>query len=100
LERFNQELKRRTRVVRIFPNDESCLRLVGMLCMEQSEQWQTGYRYLTMEPSTMPVDEPEKELSVTYVVYPLFRYASLRLHHITKVRADEFTQLFGLDSKI
>jgi transposase-like protein len=68
LERFNQELKRRTRVVRIFPNDESCLRLVGMLCMEQSEQWQTGYRYLTMEPSTMTVDEPEKELSVTYVV--------------------------------
>jgi len=36
--------------------------------MEQSEQWQTGYRYLTMEPSTMTVDEPEKELSVTYVV--------------------------------
>jgi len=32
-------------------------------------------------------------------VYPLFRYASLRLHHITKVREDEFTQLFGLDFK-
>jgi hypothetical protein len=39
LERFNQELKRRTRVVRIFPNPDACLRLVTALCVEQSEEW-------------------------------------------------------------
>jgi putative transposase len=49
LERFNQELKRRTRVVRIFPNRESCLRLVTALAVEQSEEWLTGRRYLDME---------------------------------------------------
>jgi transposase-like protein len=48
LERLNQEIKRRTRVVRIFPNRESCLRLVTALCVEQSEEWVTGRRYLDM----------------------------------------------------
>ncbi len=42
LERVNQELKRRSRVVRIFPNDNSCLRLLGAICQEISEGW--GYR--------------------------------------------------------
>jgi putative transposase len=46
LERLNQEIKRRTRVVRIFPNKESCLRLVTALAVEQSEEWITGRRYL------------------------------------------------------
>ncbi len=49
LERFNQEIKRRTRVVRIFPNREACLRLVSALAVEQSEEWLTGRRYLDME---------------------------------------------------
>jgi putative transposase len=49
LERLNQEIKRRTRVVRIFPNRESCLRLVTAVAMEQSEEWITGRRYLDME---------------------------------------------------
>jgi transposase-like protein len=49
LERLNQEIKRRTRVVRIFPNRESCLRLVTALAIEQSEEWVTGRRYLDME---------------------------------------------------
>ena len=48
LERLNQEIKRRTRVVRIFPNKESCLRLVTALAVEQSEEWITGRRYLDM----------------------------------------------------
>lgn len=39
LERFNQELKRRSRVVRIFPNEQSCLRLLTALCQETSESW-------------------------------------------------------------
>jgi putative transposase len=49
LERFNQEIKRRTRVVRIFPNREACLRLITALAVEQSEEWVTGRRYLDME---------------------------------------------------
>jgi putative transposase len=49
LERLNQEIKRRSRVVRIFPNRESCLRLVTALAVEQSEEWITGRRYLDMQ---------------------------------------------------
>jgi transposase-like protein len=49
LERFNQEVKRRTRVVRIFPNRQACLRLVTALAVETSEEWLTGRRYLDME---------------------------------------------------
>lgn len=48
LERLNQELKRRTRVIRIFPNRDACLRLVTALCMEQSEEWESGWQYLDM----------------------------------------------------
>ena len=48
LERLNQEIKRRTRVVRIFPNRGACLRLVSALAVEQSEEWLTGRRYLDM----------------------------------------------------
>jgi putative transposase len=49
LERLNQEIKRRTRVVRIFPNRESCLRLVTALAVEVSEEWVTGRRYLDID---------------------------------------------------
>lgn len=48
LERFNEEIKRRTHVVRNFPNAESCLRLVRALAAEQHEEWQEGSRYLNM----------------------------------------------------
>jgi putative transposase len=48
LERFNQELKRRTQVVRIFPNEHSCIRLVSALAMEENETWMER-KYLTME---------------------------------------------------
>ena len=49
LERFNQEIKRRSRVVRIFPNRQACLRLVTALAVETSEEWLTGRRYLDIE---------------------------------------------------
>ncbi len=48
-ERFNQEIKRRTRVVRIFPGRQSAVRLIGAVCMEQSEEWETGRRYLDVD---------------------------------------------------
>jgi putative transposase len=60
MERLSQELKRRTRVVRIFPNRESCLRLVTALAMEQSDEWISRRRYLDVgllsdDPPVVPV---------------------------------------------
>jgi transposase-like protein len=51
LERVNQELKRRTRVARVFPNESSLLRLVSALLAEISEDWETGKIYLNLVPS-------------------------------------------------
>ena len=48
LARLNEEIKRRTRVVRIFPNTESCLRLIRALCVETHETWLEDNRYLNM----------------------------------------------------
>jgi transposase-like protein len=48
LERLNEEIKRRTRVVRIFPNVDSCLRLIRALCVETHETWLEDNRYLNM----------------------------------------------------
>jgi putative transposase len=50
LERIMEEIKRRTLVVRIFPNTESCLRLVRALTVEMHENWIEAIRYLNMEP--------------------------------------------------
>jgi putative transposase len=66
LERLNQEIKRRTRVVRIFPNSEACLRLISALCIEQSEEWTSGKSYLNMEELidfSMTAERKEVELT-------------------------------------
>jgi putative transposase len=47
LERVNKEVRRRTRVVGIFPNEAACLRLASAVLMEISETWETGKVYLT-----------------------------------------------------
>ena len=44
IERFNREIKRRSRVVRIFPNTDSCLRLVSAILIEFNDDWSTGRR--------------------------------------------------------
>lgn len=49
LERLNQEIKRRTHVVRIFPNEKSCLRLIRALAVETHEHWIEATRYLNMD---------------------------------------------------
>lgn len=49
LERLNEEIRRRTKVIRIFPNRQSCLRMITALCMEKDEEWTTGNIYLNME---------------------------------------------------
>lgn len=48
LERLNEEIKRRTRVAGLFPNEASALRLVSAVLMEISEDWESGRKYLTM----------------------------------------------------
>ena len=52
LERLNEEIRRRTYVVRIFPNTESCLRLVRALAVETNENWMEANRYLNMDDLT------------------------------------------------
>lgn len=47
-ERLNEEVRRRERVIRIFPNEDSAVRLIGALLAEQHETWSTGKRYLDM----------------------------------------------------
>ena len=48
IERLNREIKRRTRVATLFPNESSLLRLVSAILSETSEEWETGRRYLPM----------------------------------------------------
>ena len=45
----NQEIRRRTRVVRLFPNEASLLRLVSAMLAEKSEDWESGKAYINME---------------------------------------------------
>jgi transposase-like protein len=56
LERQNQELKRRTRVVRVFPNEGSCLRLVTALLMETTQEWMEKM-YLHMDEGMPAADQ-------------------------------------------
>jgi len=48
MQRLNEEVRRRERVIRILPNRESAIRLLGAVLMERHEQWTTGHRYLDM----------------------------------------------------
>jgi putative transposase len=63
LERINQELKRRTLVVRIFPNTASCLRLVRALAVELHEDWVEATRYLDMEVLKEQLKEQRREIA-------------------------------------
>jgi transposase-like protein len=49
LERVNKEVKRRTGVATLFPNDASLLRLVTAVPVELSQEWETGKRYVIFE---------------------------------------------------
>ena len=66
LERLHEEIKRRTRVARLFPNEASLLRLVSAIEMEISEDWVAGKRYLDMnvemESENESADSKEENL--------------------------------------
>jgi len=65
LERLNKEIKRRTNVVGIFPNDAAIVRLVGSQLLEQQEEWQLERRRFFSEATMAKIPEPEEALEFT-----------------------------------
>jgi transposase-like protein len=77
VERVNGEIKRRTKVVAVFPSRESLLRLAGSILMDINEEWITGNRYLDM---TEFLDNQILEAESGLQLSPEFQVASIADH--------------------
>jgi transposase-like protein len=67
LERLNGEIKRRSDVVGIFPNDRAVVRLIGALMLEQNDEWAVSRRYLSLESLSVLSDDPVLRLPAVAV---------------------------------
>ena len=79
LERLHEEIKRRTRVARLFPNEASLLRLVSAIEMEISEEWFVGKRYLKWKWRTktnLPIQK-KKEFTEKMLLNLRYNYVAL-----------------------
>jgi putative transposase len=70
-ERLNEEIRRRERVIRIFPNDDSALRLIGALLAEQNETWQNAVTSTWMNSRNGPLHVPPPAMGTTLSLLPV-----------------------------
>ena len=70
LERFNEEIDRRSRVIRIFPNDALALRIVASLAIEQNEEWIAAKSYLDMSLLVLDVNQQLSVKSESDTTFP------------------------------
>src|SRR5262249_1664644 len=86
LERLNREIKRRTNVASIFPNEAAIVRLVGAILLEQNDEWAVTRRYMSLETMVGLCNDPavgQKAIPAAWQSEPLRRGSMLvELHHL------------------
>lgn len=86
IERLNEEIRRRERVIRIFPNTDSLYRLIGVLLIEIYDAWQSGRKYMDLSFDSSAIPDSQTELveinqrDVMTEANNFFKAAALRRH--------------------